>query len=108
LALERFEQADTYEIAALARSKGDGTLIRIRLKVDEKPPHGIDALVYEIDPDITATLMKPSKGKMTEAQILTSLETYLNERVAADRFSGAVLIAKDGKPSLRQSLRIGE
>lgn len=98
LALERIEHADTYEIAALTRAKGDKTLIRIHMKVEEEPPHGVSGLYYEIDPDITATPEKPGEGKMTEAQILEGLETYLNERAAADRFSGAVLIAKDGTP----------
>jgi len=98
LALERIEHADTYEIAALTRAKGDKTLIRIHMKVEEEPPHGVSGLYYEIDPDITATPEKPGEVKMTEAQILEGLETYLNERAAADRFSGAVLIAKDGTP----------
>ncbi len=98
LALERIEHVDTYEVAALTRAKSNNTLIRIHMKVEKEPPHGISALYYEIDPDITATPESPGKGKMTEADILRSLETYLNERAAADRFSGAVLVAKGGKP----------
>jgi CubicO group peptidase (beta-lactamase class C family) len=98
LALERIEQANTYEIAALARAKGDDALIRIHMKVEEEPPHGISGLYYEIDPDISATPEKPGEGKLSEADILGHLETYLNERAEADRFSGAVLVAKGGEP----------
>lgn len=97
LALEKIEHADIYEIAALTRAKSDKTLIRIHMKVEEEPPHGIGGLHYEIDPDITAS-PAPGEGKMTEAQILEGLEAYLDERAAADRFSGAVLVAKDGTP----------
>jgi hypothetical protein len=98
LALERIEHANTYEIAALAQAKADNTLIRVHMKVEKEPPHGISGLYYEIDPDITATPEKPGEGKLSEADILGRLETYLNERAAADRFSGAVLVAKGGKP----------
>jgi CubicO group peptidase (beta-lactamase class C family) len=87
-----------YEIAALARAKADNTLIRVHMEVEKEPLHGISGLYYEIDPDITATPEKPSEGKLSEADILGRLETYLNERAAADRFSGAILVAKGGKP----------
>ena len=46
LALERIEHANTYEIAALARAKADNTLIRVHMKVEKEPPHGISGLCY--------------------------------------------------------------
>src|SRR5256714_3793154 len=36
--------------------------------------------------------------KMTDTEIVKETETYLNQAVAEDAFSGAVLIAKNGKP----------
>jgi CubicO group peptidase (beta-lactamase class C family) len=36
--------------------------------------------------------------KMTDTEIVKEIETYLEQAVAEDAFSGAVLIAKDGRP----------
>ncbi|HEY3213463.1 MAG TPA: serine hydrolase domain-containing protein [Actinomycetota bacterium] len=38
-----------------------------------------------------------STHRLTEAEALAALETFLREEVSADRFSGAVLVAKDGE-----------
>ena len=35
--------------------------------------------------------------RLTEAQALAAVETFVREEASADRFSGAVLVAKDGK-----------
>jgi CubicO group peptidase (beta-lactamase class C family) len=37
-----------------------------------------------------------STHRLTEAEALAALETFVREEAAADRFSGAVLVAKDG------------
>lgn len=41
--------------------------------------------------------------KLSDAQIVKETETYLEQAVAADTFSGAVLIAKDGKPIFKKA-----
>jgi CubicO group peptidase (beta-lactamase class C family)/ketosteroid isomerase-like protein len=45
-----------------------------------------------------ATAGPAAVHKMSEAEIIKETETYLNQAVAEDAFSGAVLIAKNGKP----------
>ena len=41
--------------------------------------------------------------KMSDAEIVKETETYLEQASAEDTFSGAVLIAKDGKPILKKA-----
>ena len=40
----------------------------------------------------------PPKQRLTETQTLTALRAELEQRVKQDQFSGAVLVAKQGKP----------
>jgi CubicO group peptidase (beta-lactamase class C family) len=40
---------------------------------------------------------------MSEAEFIAALEKYLNEKVKADEFSGAVLVAKNGKPIFQKA-----
>ena len=94
--LERTEHNDIYDIVTLVRAKIDNVLIRIVMGVEEEPPHGISGLHYEMDPDITPPPNNSGEGKMTEAEILEDLKTYLDNRVMADRFSGAVMVARGG------------
>ena len=96
--LERIEHSEDYAIRALARAKSDNVLVRILMGAEEEPPHGISGLYSEIDPDTTPPPKKSGKVKMTEAEILEYLNTYLDDQVMADRFSGAVMVARDGTP----------
>ena len=42
-------------------------------------------------------------GMMTTAQLSREVETYLNQLVAEDKFSGTILLAKDGVPFLKKA-----
>jgi CubicO group peptidase (beta-lactamase class C family) len=44
-----------------------------------------------------------SGKKITDAEIVKELELYLNKVVAEDQFSGAVLVARDGKPIFKKA-----
>jgi len=41
--------------------------------------------------------------KMSDAEIVENLTAYIEKRVAADKFSGAVLVAKDGVPIFKKA-----
>lgn len=55
---------------------------------------------------VRATEQRSAPGgakKMSDAEIVADLKTYIDELVAQDRFSGAVLVARDGKPLFLQA-----
>ncbi len=54
---------------------------RIELLITQEPSSAVDLVLH----------------RMTEADALAALKTLLREDAAADRFSGAVLVAKDGQ-----------
>jgi CubicO group peptidase (beta-lactamase class C family) len=45
----------------------------------------------------------PTEEMMTDAELIQRAEEYLDQLVAEDNFSGAVLIARDGKPLFQQA-----
>ncbi len=45
----------------------------------------------------------PGAKKMSDAEVVADLKKYIDELVAQDRFSGTVLVARDGKPLFQQA-----
>lgn len=92
LDLRQVEEAPGNIIGALAKSQ-KGTWFKLGFEFEPKDGHkllGIRIEDTEPPPD-------PNLPKLTEAQVLDSLEAYLAEQVKADEFSGTVLVAKDGR-----------
>jgi D-alanyl-D-alanine carboxypeptidase len=54
-------------------------------------------------PKSSAGASGEAKTRMTEAEILSSLDKYMEDTVKADEFSGAVLLAKNGKPIFQKA-----
>jgi len=76
--LAQSQKGDWFKLGFESEPKGEHKLLGIRIENTEPPP----------DPDLP---------KLTEVQVLDSLEAYLAEQAKADEFSGTVLVAKDGR-----------
>lgn len=50
-----------------------------------------------------ASPVEPPKGASNDAELVKELDAYLEQAVAKDAFSGAVLVAKDGRPLFRKA-----
>lgn len=89
-----------------------GETVRLRLiETDNQGPlrAGVDNIRFEpIDASADARIelldtQEPTSAvgivihRLTEAEAMAALKGFVREEVAADRFSGAVLVAKDGK-----------
>ena len=79
----------------LAQSDNQGPM---RAGVDEIrfEPMGTDAQVELLDTPEPSSALDLVLDRWTEEETLAALETWLGEEATADRFSGAVLVAKDG------------
>lgn len=95
LRLVRIEKSADDEIVALVEAPRTESWLRISLKVESTPPHGIvsDAIRFTDGPDGGT-----AHGKLSDQEIVQKLEAYVDKLAAADLFSGTVLLAKDGKP----------
>jgi CubicO group peptidase (beta-lactamase class C family) len=94
LTFRNFAAAREHAITLLVQEKLTEAMIHLEFAFDEKPPHKIV--------DITN---KPAREfaklveirKITKEEAAAELDRYINKLVAADAFSGAVLLAKDDK-----------
>lgn len=94
--LYRIDSAADYHVAALAKAvapQGMFDWVSLRVTVDSLPPHYWGLVGVRPTDDPTEDL---PEGKLSDEQIITITEKYLDDLVAQDRFSGAVLLAKDG------------
>lgn len=96
----RIDWSTDPEITVLARANLTEELARIHLEVGSDPLHHIKKFNLTLTGRPADT--DPTE-KLTEPQILGRLEAYVNKLVAADVFSGAVLVAKDGKPVFQKA-----
>ena len=96
--LNRVEDFDDYSISVLIRAKspsGPFEWVNLTLQADTLPPHKLDMLSAR---PAEEPGFEPPEGDLTHEQIADFLDRYLDHLVSEDRFSGTVLIAKDGKP----------
>jgi CubicO group peptidase (beta-lactamase class C family) len=95
LTLVRVEKATDEEVVAVLRSPLTEAWLRLTLRVEPKPPHGI-ATSRVLFTDSPADPSAP--GKLSDAEIARQMEAYLDRLAGAGLFSGSVLLARDGKP----------
>ena len=96
--LHRIEDSSDYSISGLMKAErpsGPIEWVMLRVQADTLPPHKLDML--SIRPGEEPGFEVP-EGDLTHEQIVDFLDRYLDNLVSKDRFSGTVLIAKDGKP----------
>ena len=88
------EESTTTKFSCVVKEHGSDQYARARIEVEAAEPHRITQLDLRAIPS-PAELPVP---RMSEAELLAALRTRLDQDAAADRFSGAVLLAKNGKP----------
>ena len=87
------EQSTATHFTGLVKERNSKQYARFVIDVEQAEPHVISNLDLRAidDPNQAA----PSR--MSEGELLGALRAKLDQEVAADRFSGAVLVAKSGK-----------
>jgi D-alanyl-D-alanine carboxypeptidase len=92
--LRQAGDCEATKCSAFLQERGSEQFARIVIEVDPAEPHIIKSLELRAIP-------RPAEfsiARMTEAEALKAFRTYLDQAAAADRFSGAALVAKNGKP----------
>jgi CubicO group peptidase (beta-lactamase class C family) len=114
LVLHSVKQASDYEIETLVQTKKDGRWLNFKMEVESMAPY--PAMKIGMQPAEAPGTMTPRETpkreaggdkkpeaaapakKLTEAEVTESLTAYLEGLAKEDKFSGVVLIARDGKP----------
>lgn len=96
LLLQKVESSSKHTLVLVARDKLLGELVRLRVDVEAKEPHGI--LEVKVLPTTT-----PRDGgpPLTDEALAKAIQAYVEKLAAADAFSGTVLIAHGDKPIYR-------
>lgn len=82
-------------VTAVVQARRTGYWMVVWINVTQQPPHNILGFGFRYT-EAPAGLL-PNK-KLTEKEIRNRLDNLVTKLVAADAFSGAILVAKDGKP----------
>lgn len=92
--LKKMEDSSNTKIVALVQERDSDQMARLECEVEKSDPHAIANL------DLNA-IPRPAEfalPHMSESDLLAALRKKLEQDSAADRFSGAVMVAKNGKP----------
>jgi CubicO group peptidase (beta-lactamase class C family) len=92
--LKKAEDCAATKCSAIVQERNSEQFGRIVVEVDAAEPHAIKSI--ELRP-----IPRPAEfpiARMTEAEAIKAFRIYLDGAAAADRFSGAALVAKNGKP----------
>jgi D-alanyl-D-alanine carboxypeptidase len=91
--LEKTEESTAARFTALLKEKDSDQFARCVIEVESEEPHRIKELELRAIP-------RPAEfaiPRLSEDETLTDFRKYLETQAAADRFSGAALVSKDGK-----------
>jgi len=98
------EESTAGHFTALLKEKDSDQFARIELEVEADPPYRISKLELRAIP-------RPAEfaiPRVSEADAITLLRNDLQEGTAADRFSGAALVAKGGKVIFEQAYGLAD
>ncbi|MBN2363838.1 beta-lactamase family protein [candidate division WOR-3 bacterium] len=94
--LTSVELSDSFEISFVIRSLSKGEKFKISISLEQKSPNNISSM--RIEPYIALPLASNSKISYStdESQAIERIKTFLADQESLNRFSGSVLIAKNG------------
>jgi CubicO group peptidase (beta-lactamase class C family) len=92
--IKKVEESAALRLAGLVKERDSEQFARFVMEVEPADPHRIKKLELRAIP-------RPSEfatASLSESELIAALRSKLEKDAAADRFSGTVLLAKNGKP----------
>lgn len=102
--LIKTEESTPTRFAALLKEKNSDQFARLEVEVEPDPPHRISKM------DLRA-ISRPAEfaiPRLSEEEAIAQLSQLLQKEAAADRFSGAALVAKNGKVVFEQAYGLAD
>jgi hypothetical protein len=87
-------------VTALLKNKLTGSWLALDVAVEPQAPYRISGIALR--PSQPPSFKQPAK-KLTDARFVKELKAFMQTLVEADVFSGAVLLAQNGKPIFKQA-----
>jgi D-alanyl-D-alanine carboxypeptidase len=101
---KKVEESTATRFTGLVKERDSDQYARFEIEVAAEEPHAITKLGLRAIP-------RPSDvplPRMSESDALAALRSQLEKDVAADKFSGTVLVAKDGKPVFAEAYGLAD
>lgn len=86
-------------LVAYVQERASDQFARAIIDVDSAPPHNVTSLGLQAIPRPADFAIQ----RLDETSLINTVRARLDQDAAADRFSGAVLIARDGKPVFEEA-----
>jgi D-alanyl-D-alanine carboxypeptidase len=102
--LKKIEEETPTKVTALLQERASDGFARIELEIEAAEPHRIvNTDMHPIDRPAEFAL-----PHMSDTELIAALRKKLEEETAADKFAGAVLVAKNGKPIFGQAYGLAD
>ncbi len=97
--LKKVEDSSPTKLVALVQERSSDQFARLALEVQSRAPHTITAL------DLRAIPRPPefSLPHLSEPDLVAAAQKKLKQEAAADQFSGAIMVTRNGKPILAEA-----
>jgi hypothetical protein len=114
--LRRLEQASATEVTGLLQERGSDQFARFELRLALDPDAADSGEVKAAQPPLIASfdlnaVPRPAEfpiARLTTDEVIAGVKDFLRKDAAANRFSGAVLVAKDGRVLLRRAYGLAD
>jgi CubicO group peptidase (beta-lactamase class C family) len=102
--LKKIEESTPTKVVALVQERLSDRFVRLSVEVEASEPHTMTRLDLQGIPR-PAEFALPH---LSESELITAARKKLDEEAAADRFSGAALVAKNGKTVFAQAYGLAD
>ena len=102
--VKKVEESAPTKLAALVQERASDQFVRFTIEVDASEQHQITKLTLQ-------GIARPPEfalPHLSESELITSLRKKLDEAAAGDRFSGAALVARNGKTVFAQAYGLAD
>jgi D-alanyl-D-alanine carboxypeptidase len=102
--LKKIEESTATKVSALVQERSSDQMARLSLEVQAEEPHQITRIELSAIP-------RPAEyalPHLPEGALLAATRKNIETEVAADRFAGAVLILKNGKPVFSEAYGLAD
>lgn len=104
LTLQSVASSTETEIAVIVKGSKADRWLKFTFGVEANPPHPITDIRVQPAEAPGGEKPKPASGAKNEKELLQELSAWIDKQAAEDKFSGAVLIAKNGQPVFQKAV----
>jgi CubicO group peptidase (beta-lactamase class C family) len=102
--MKKVEESTPTKLVALVQERASDQFVRFTVEVDANEQHQITRLALQG----TARPAEFALPHLSESELITAVRKKMDEEAAADRFSGAALVAKNGKTVFAQAYGLAD